>query len=76
MDGIEEQKKKDWEWYFKELMGEECLCERSKKSGHAFCYRDFKELPGDLQKVLYRRIGNGYEEAFEDAVNFLEVNVW
>jgi len=70
------QAEKDLEWYIKELDSEQCLCERSKARGKSFCYRCYKALPRDMQRDLYRRIGEGYEEAFEAAVRYLEENVW
>ncbi|MDY7035541.1 MAG: hypothetical protein SV375_05180 [Thermodesulfobacteriota bacterium] len=66
----------EWKWYVDELMSEQCLCERPKKRHHSFCYRCYRSLPGDLQRALYNRIGDGYEEAFEEAVKWLEENVW
>ncbi|MBW1666739.1 MAG: hypothetical protein JRJ66_01570 [Deltaproteobacteria bacterium] len=67
---------KEWQWYADELMSEECLCGRSKKRHYSFCYRCFKALPEDMQKALYQRIGEGYEEAFEEAVKWLDRNIW
>ena len=66
-----DQKKKDWKWYFDELMSDECLCGRSKKPSHSFCYRCFKTLPNDMQRDLYSRIGYGYEAAYESAFEYL-----
>lgn len=63
---------KDQLWYFKELRSNECYCGKSKEVGRSFCYTCFKKLPGHLQKPLYNKIGSGYEEAYEDAVNFLD----
>jgi len=67
---------KEWKWYVDELMSEQCMCERVKKRHHSFCVRCYRALPSYLQTALYRRIGEGYEEAFDDAVKYLEVNVW
>lgn len=67
---------KDRRWYAGELAGEQCLCENYKSSGYSFCYRCYRELPGEMQKALYRKVGAGYEEAFEAAVKYLEENVW
>ena len=73
---MSEQDNKGWKWYFDELISEECLCGKAKKRQYSFCYSCYRELPGDMQKALYGRIGEGYEEAFEEAVKYLEVNVW
>jgi len=63
-------------FYLRELKSEQCLCERRKKRGHSFCYRCFKELPGDVQDALYNVIGFGYEEAFDEATTYLQRHVW
>lgn len=67
---------KDLKWYVEEFLSEECLCGRPKKPRFSFCYRCYKALPGDIQRRLYRMIGYGYEEAFEEGVKWLEQNVW
>jgi hypothetical protein len=66
----------DRAFYVETRKAEECLCGREKSSGRSFCYHCYKELPGDMQKALYRQIGDGYEEAFEDAVAWLQTEVW
>lgn len=66
----------EWRWYVEELMSEECLCGRPKRRHYSFCYRCYSALPGDMQKALYRRIGDGYEEAFEEAVKYLQETLW
>lgn len=76
LEAEERQKIKDWEWYFKELMSEQCACEKSKRRGHSFCYAGYTALPKELRKALWRRIGLGYEEAYEEAHKYLEENVW
>jgi hypothetical protein len=63
-------------WYHKELLSNECACGKSKQPRRSFCWHDFKSLPRDLQKALYRRIGHGYEEAYEEAHKYLTENVW
>lgn len=63
-------------FYYDELMSNGCACGKAKKRKQSFCYFDFKSLPDDMQKALYRPIGNGYEEAYDEAVAYLEMNVW
>jgi hypothetical protein len=63
---------KDWEFYFKELRSQECQCGKTKGSGKSFCYGCWRRLPDDIQKRLYQRIGQGYEDAYEDAVKHLD----
>lgn len=75
-DQEKEQKVKDWEWYFAQLRGNECLCGREKLPRKSFCGRCYHALPGDLKPRLYLRLGGGYEEAFEEAHRWLEENLW
>lgn len=58
--------------YLNELMSNECLCGRDKKPGKSFCYSCYKNLPADLQMDLYCRMGDGYEEAYDAAIKWLE----
>lgn len=64
---------KDKEFYIKELMSDECACGRPKRPGHSFCYRCYRSLPGHMQHDLFQIVGNGYEEAYEAAVKWLEL---
>lgn len=72
----ERKHEKDLEFYLKELAGEECACGNQKSSGHSVCMRCYFALPGDMRKALYSRIGNGYEEAYEEAHSWLTQNLW
>jgi hypothetical protein len=62
---------KDVRFYARELRSEECQCLRRKKSGHSLCWRCYSRLPAELRGRLYRRIGDGYEQAYEEAVTWL-----
>jgi len=62
-------------FYVKVLAGEECQCDRPKNRGKAFCYRCFRELPTAMQRALYRPLGLGFEQAYEEAVKWLQTNV-
>jgi hypothetical protein len=70
------QTAKDLEWYIAEFRSEECLCGRSKQPTRPFCYRCYSELPAHMKKAVWQRFRNGYEEAFEDAVQWLQQNIW
>ena len=61
----------DRSFYLKELASEECQCGREKNRGRTFCFVCWKRLPRDIQSELYRRIGQGYEEARESAAKYL-----
>jgi len=41
----------------------------------AFCHGCWKRLPGKRQRALYRRIGEGFETAYEEALRFLQGGV-
>lgn len=66
----------DKKFYTAMLKSEECLCGREKRANNTFCYKCYKALPGDMQGALYQRIGDGYEEAVDEAVGHLQTEVW
>ncbi|MDY0187814.1 MAG: hypothetical protein RBR16_07825 [Syntrophus sp. (in: bacteria)] len=72
-DGVGDQGRqlKDMQFYARELQGEECVCLGKKSSGYSFCYKCYKSLPQEMQKALYRKIGDGHEEAYEAAAQYL-----
>lgn len=70
---MDRSKNRDWSWFYNELISDECACGRPKKPGYSFCYRCYRSLPGDMQRDLYKRIGEGYEVAYEAAVKWLEL---
>ena len=53
------------------FLSNECLCGKTKKKGNSFCYSCFMALPQDLKNDLYSRMGDGYEEAYDAAVEWL-----
>lgn len=63
---------KDSKFLLQELLSEECQCGDYKKKGNSFCYNCFSSLPNYVQKGLYRRFGNGYEEIYEEAIEYLK----
>ena len=70
-DGIIKKDGYSQSFYLKELRSNECFCGKSKKRGYSFCTGDYLALPGDIQRALYKRIGEGYEQAYEEAVKWL-----
>ncbi len=66
-------KQRDIDFYFEELMGDECACGRPKRSKYSFCYQCYMSLPGDMRRDLYQSIGEGYEAAYEAAFKWLEL---
>jgi len=61
----------DRKFYIDALASEECHCGRWKKSKMSLCYKCYSSLPDDLKKGLWRRIEDGYGEAYDDAVGWL-----
>lgn len=61
----------DIRFYFETLAGTECQCGRTKKTKMAFCYKCYSSLPKDMLDDLWQRIGQGFEEAYEKAVGWL-----
>lgn len=49
------------------LMDTECECGRTKQSRMSFCSKCFYTLPKPLRARLYKRVGEGYEEAHAEA---------
>lgn len=56
----------------RELYGEICRCGGSKVSKQTFCRGCYMSLPRDVRLMLYQRIGAGYENAYAEAVRFLD----
>jgi hypothetical protein len=61
----------DTKFYIKELMSDECQCGRLKQHRRSFCYKCYTSLPKHMQRDLYQRMGDGYEEAYDEAVHWL-----
>lgn len=58
--------------YLEALFSTECVCGGAKKSGRSVCYQCWSRLSENMQNRLYLPMGDGYEEAYEEAVDFLE----
>lgn len=67
-------KQEDRKFYAGVLRSEECFCGKFKKHGFAVCYKCYQLLPKDLQTALNRKIGVGFEEAYEETVKYLTEN--
>jgi len=55
-----------------ELRGVVCRCGREKHSGETFCKACYFRLPPLLRRALYKRVGEGYENAYAEACGFLD----
>lgn len=67
---------KEVQFYLDVLKSNGCACGREKKPGRAFCFRCWKSLPGYMKGPLYRKIGKGFELAYEIACQYLDQEVW
>ena len=56
----------------RELKGTECRCGSEKQPDKTFCTKCYWSLPKSMRSDLYKRVGRGYEQAYERAVKFLE----
>lgn len=65
------QEKRDKLWYIREFRSNECTCGNTKRPGSAFCYGCFMKLPYTYRMATYQRMGEGYEDAYENAVQWL-----
>lgn len=61
----------DIRFYIAVLKSEECQCGKPKKSRMALCYDCYSSLPKDTQKTLWKKIRNGFEEAYDNALRWL-----
>lgn len=48
-------------------------CRRAKGRKKTLCLGCYRSLPQAMRNALYARLGNGYEQSFNDAMRFLEV---
>lgn len=54
-----------------ELAGKVCRCDRPKRPRMTFCRGCYFALPASMRQDLYKRFGEGYEDAYEAAVAYL-----
>jgi hypothetical protein len=58
---------------WREFASEVCpACASPKRKANGFCSKCYYSLPEDMKKALWRRFGSGYEEAHEDARDWLQ----
>ena len=62
----------DIRFYLDVLKSDECQCGREKSPRHALCGRCYFRLPKDMQRALWRPVRGGFEEAYDEAVGWLE----
>lgn len=54
-----------------ELLGTVCRCGNPKGARKTFCGACYYRLPPPVRNALYRRIGEGYEDAYAQATALL-----
>ena len=64
----------DRKFYLDTLRSNECQCGKGKKPRYSLCWGCYHELPRELQIALYKPIGNGYEDAYDEAVIYLNTD--
>jgi hypothetical protein len=64
----------DVQFYIDQLKSNGCYCGAAKQRGRSFCYSCYMALPKDLRGALWKRMLCGYEEAYEEACQWLEEN--
>ena len=57
----------------RELGEEKCaVCSGFKKKNQSFCLACYLHLPLDMQRALWKGFGSGYEEAYQEAKDWLK----
>ena len=64
--------KKGIHHYHKIIKADECRCGHTKKTGYPLCFRCYHSLPEEMRRALHQPIGQGFEAAYEAAVDELE----
>jgi hypothetical protein len=54
------------------LLDRACRCGAAKLRKTAFCQACYGALPMRLRRALWRKLGRGFEEAYQAAVEWLE----
>lgn len=54
------------------LKSNQCVCKSGKQFRMAFCRDCFYKLPLTIRRALYAKIGCGFEQAYELAVEMLK----
>jgi hypothetical protein len=56
-----------------DFLSERCRCGKAKQTRQSFCREHYYELPQALRQRLTRNFGEGYEEAYRDALEVLNL---
>lgn len=55
------------------LQGRQCACGRAKGTMKSFCNKCYYALPPAMKRALYKRVGQGYEQAYTRALERLKL---
>lgn len=64
--------KEPLKFYITVLKSDGCVCGRYKRENLALCFKCYNRLPKDIQIGLWKKLGNGFEENYEQAVKYLK----
>lgn len=56
----------------RELQTAKCFCGAKKAMSQTFCRPHYGSLPWHMRSALYKRFGEGYEEAYTNARGYFE----
>lgn len=56
------------------LISKQCQCGAPKASGRSHCRTCYFRLPPFMRKNLYKRLGEGYEQAYTESLAVLEAS--
>ena len=56
----------------RQLASFECVCTAAKDPRRTFCRKCYYSLPPRMRSALYQRLGQGYEQAVDEAEAFLK----
>jgi hypothetical protein len=60
---------------FEAFMGTHCAgCNGAKRSHGAFCLPCYRLLPNALKRSLWKRFGNGFEEAYQASLSWFRTH--
>lgn len=60
----------------RELASETCCCGKDKRKRNTFCASCYYSLPQYLKREIHKLVGEGYEEGYAAAREFLEREAW
>lgn len=60
---------------FDAYVGKECAgCKGPKQKRNAFCLACYRQLPAALKNSLWKRFGEGFEEAYQASLSWFRIH--